>query len=114
MNYAEVNFLKAEAALRGWAGAGDAAANYKAGIQASFDEACAGVDPALVPTTDDETYINGGSVKWDNGVDFEGKLEKIITQKWISMYPNATAPGLNQGQGDGKNVRVWWDTKRYE
>lgn len=162
MNYAEVNFLKAEAALRGWAGAGDVATNYKTGIQASFDEARAGVDPALVPTNNDEAYINGGSVKWDNGMDFEGKLEKIITQKWISMYPNgdeawaefrrtgypklmpiagsldpsigkgqfikklryvddevrtnpnATAPGLNQGQGDGQNVRVWWDTKRYE
>ena len=29
MNYSEVCFLKAEAALRGWQGAGDAQTNYE-------------------------------------------------------------------------------------
>src|SRR5690606_40996919 len=37
MSADEVYFLKAEAALRGWAGAGDAQANYEAGVRASFE-----------------------------------------------------------------------------
>lgn len=27
---------------------------------------------------------------------------------------NSTSSSLNQGQGDGMNVRVWWDTSRYK
>ncbi|MEO6547835.1 MAG: SusD/RagB family nutrient-binding outer membrane lipoprotein, partial [Ferruginibacter sp.] len=38
MTSAEAAFLKAEAALRGWAGAGSAQTNYEAGIQRSFDQ----------------------------------------------------------------------------
>lgn len=164
MNYAEVCQLKAEAALRGWSGAGNVQANYEAGIRASFAEERAGVDPSLYTTADDETYINTGWVKWDDAANTEEKLERIITQKWICLYPNSheawaecrrtgypklnpvlhsedtsikpangefikkirycdaeyrdnkdnvSNPSLNQGQGDGANVRVWWDTKRY-
>ncbi len=161
MNYAEVCLLKAEAALRGWAGAGDAKENYIAGIRASFDEARAGVSASLYSTAADDAYINGGDVKWDAAASFEAKLKQIITQKWIGIYPNGTeawtefrrtgypalAPvvqsdneliksgefikkfryiddernlnhyskenSLNQGKGDGQNVRVWWDTNRY-
>jgi hypothetical protein len=153
--------LKAEAALRGWAGAGDAKENYIAGIRASFDEARAGVSASLYSTAADDAYINGGDVKWDAAASFETKLKQIITQKWIGIYPNGTeawtefrrtgypalAPvvksdndlikagefikkfryiddernlnhyskesSLNQGKGDGQNVRVWWDTNRY-
>ncbi len=161
-NYAEVCFLKAEAAIRGWAGAGDAKANYEAGIRASFSEARENADPTVYTTDNDDAYINGGNVKWDESLDFEGKLKKIITQKWIGIYPNgveawsefrrtgypdftpvveselsilpqgtfikklrylddeltmnenAKNPNLNQGKGDGQNVRVWWDTGRYK
>jgi hypothetical protein len=28
------------------------------------------------------------TVKWDEEADFEKKLEKIITQKWIAMFPD--------------------------
>src|SRR6185369_17242561 len=38
MTCAEAAFLKAEAALRGWTGAGSAQTNYEAGIQRSFDQ----------------------------------------------------------------------------
>ncbi|WP_233202082.1 MULTISPECIES: SusD/RagB family nutrient-binding outer membrane lipoprotein [Parabacteroides] len=161
-NYAEVCFLKAEAAIRGWAGAGDAKANYEAGIRASFAEARENADPTVYTTDNDDAYINGGNVKWDEGADFEGKLKRIITQKWIGIYPNGVEawsefrrtgypdftpvvesdldllpkgtfikklryiddeqslnpnskdPSLNQGKGDGQNVRVWWDTGRYK
>src|SRR6185312_9458223 len=42
---AEVAFLKAEAGLRGWAGAGDPQANYENGVRLSFaDWGASGVD----------------------------------------------------------------------
>jgi Susd and RagB outer membrane lipoprotein len=28
------------------------------------------------------------SVKWDDAASFDAKLERIITQKWIAMYPD--------------------------
>jgi hypothetical protein len=56
MNYAETCQLKAEAALRGWTGAGDIKANYEAGIRASFAEERAQVaDQTLVSAADDNT-----------------------------------------------------------
>ena len=163
MAYSEVCFLKAEAALRGWSGADDAKADYEAGIRASFAEARSGVDASLYSTANDDAYMSGSKVAWNDGDTFEQKLEKIITQKWIALYPNgneawaecrrtgypklnpisssvdntinpannefvkkirytdaerrdnphATESTLNQNQGDGMNVRVWWDTKRY-
>ena len=89
MNYSEVCFLKAEAALRGWQGAGDAQANYEEGIRASFEEMRALAPEGSYSTTDDNTYITTGQVAWNNADDFEIKLEKIITQKWIGIYPNS-------------------------
>lgn len=88
MGYSEVCFLKAEAALRGWSGAGDVKSNYVKGIRASFEEARTGVDASLYSTAEDETYINTGNVAWDEGNDTETKLNKIITQKWIALYPD--------------------------
>jgi hypothetical protein len=38
INYVEVEFLMAHAAVAGWAGAGDAATHYNAGITASMEE----------------------------------------------------------------------------
>jgi hypothetical protein len=49
---AEISFLKAEAALRGWAGAGSAKTNYEDGIKLSFaDWGAGGVDAYLVDAT---------------------------------------------------------------
>ena len=165
MNYSEVCFLKAEAAIRGWKGAGDVKENYEEGIKVSFEENRQGVDPTLYSVVNDLTYLSTGDVKWNSSLNFENKLEKIITQKWIALFPlgseawsefrrtgyprlqtvkhsdnpdidpskgefikkiiyvdeerrdnkvHSSASDLNQGQGDGANVRVWWDTKRYK
>ena len=88
MGYSEVCFLKAEAAVRGWAGAGSAQANYEAGIRASFAEARAGVDASLYSTANDNTYITTGNVAWNSAASNDVKLKKIITQKWIALYPD--------------------------
>ena len=102
MTVAEGYFLRAEAALRGWNMGGTARAFYEAGIRASFSENGVGGEDAyianssLVPTR----YVdrtNGGNgivapstitIAWDDEADFETNLERIITQKWIAMYPD--------------------------
>jgi len=104
--YAEVCFLKAEAALRGWDGAGDAKTNYEDGIRASFANwGAGGVDAYLADATstpidyvdpkDDRNNWASRSmvtVAWNEADDNEMKLEKIITQKWINDFQNANEP----------------------
>lgn len=100
MNVAEVMFLRAEAALLGWDTDNTAEYYYTQGIRFSFDQhGVSGIDKYL--TCNDapaqyadpnQTYtagINGNAatVKWDNSLDMEGKLERIITQKWIANFP---------------------------
>jgi hypothetical protein len=104
---AETWFLKAEAALRGYAGAGDIQTNYTTGVQQSFGEwgKSASVATYLADTTSTEApYVDpknadnnvpvGNSqlstitIAWNNGDTNERKLERIITQKWLSLYPN--------------------------
>jgi len=90
MCYSEVCFLKAEAAIRGWSNAGSAQTEYENGIRASFAEARLDVATNLYSTANDDVYIKTGSVKWDDAANFETKLEKVATQKWISLFPNGT------------------------
>jgi hypothetical protein len=99
---AEVSFLKAEAALRGWAGAGDAKTNYEDGIKLSFaDWGAGGVDAYLADATSKPVdYIDPKDVKnnftasstitvaWNESDSPELKLEKIMTQKWINNFTN--------------------------
>ncbi|HCM35117.1 SusD/RagB family nutrient-binding outer membrane lipoprotein [Chryseobacterium sp.] len=104
---AETWFLKAEAALRGYAGAGDIKANYTTGVQQSFGEwgKSAEVGSYLANTTATEApyidpknaanNIEAGNpqlstitIAWNDGDTNERKLERIITQKWLSLYPN--------------------------
>jgi len=102
MTASEVWFLKAEAALRGWNGAGDAQTNYETGISVSFDQRGVGgasdyiADNTSTPI-DYEDPVNASNsidaltdvtIAWDEGADNEVKLEKIITQKWIAMFPD--------------------------
>jgi hypothetical protein len=100
---AEVSFLKAEAALRGWAGAGDAKTNYENGVRLSFaDWGAGGVDSYLADATskpidyvdpkDARNSFTASStitVAWNESDGNELKLEKIMTQKWINNFTNA-------------------------
>ncbi len=101
MTAAEVYFLRAEAALRNWEGAGDAQTNYEQGISISFQQRGANgassyitdntstpadyVDP-VTPANNIEA-LSDATIAWDAGDSNEMKLEKIITQKWIAMFP---------------------------
>ena len=74
MTAAEVDFILAEAAWKGWA-AGDAQTNYNAAIKASFDSW--GVSAAY------SSYIVQPAVA------YAGTQEQIIVQKWISSWTAA-------------------------
>lgn len=71
ISYAEVCFILAEAADKGWA-AGSQQSWYEKGIQASLDTWEAGDSY--------DAYI------MNDGVAYDGTLEQILTQKWIANW----------------------------
>ncbi len=140
VKWAEVDFLRAEGVIRGWNVGGGMTAEqlYERGIRNGYFE-----DPLLVQfggTYTDlvEDYLNleapidyvsvdplgAGEpwpsvtkigVKWNEADDLETKLEKIITQKYLALFPLSTEawtelrrtgypklfPVLNTDDGDG-------------
>jgi hypothetical protein len=75
LSAAEVNFVLAEAALKGWSVGGTATGYYEAGVKASLEAWNVG--------DDFDSYIA------NPGVAFEGTLEQIIEQKWIASWTSA-------------------------
>lgn len=100
MSTAEVYFLRAEGALRGWNMGGTAQNLYELGIKASFDQnGASGADAYIADDSkkpknyvDPINAVNNAvaaskvTVAW--GTDKETNLEKIITQKWIATFPD--------------------------
>lgn len=82
MTAAEVNFILAEASARGLGGlaAGQAAAYYNAGIQASMDQW--GVSPAA-----SAAYLADPSVAYQGGL---AGLKQIAVQKWVALYSDGS------------------------
>lgn len=101
MTAAEVYFLRAEAALRGWSNAGGTAQQlYEQGITTSMLQwkvSAPGylTDNTSVPDkyTDPKNQENDApspssiTIKWNDGASPEQKMERIITQKWLAMFP---------------------------
>ena len=94
----EVYFLRAEYAAR-WGG--DAKAMYEKGIRVAFEEAgVTGADSYIADATSTPAdfkdnaasysmaALSDVTIAWDEAADFETKLEKIMTQKWIAIFPN--------------------------
>lgn len=78
MTYAEVEFLLAEAAERGWnVGAGTAASHYLAGINASMDQWGVPDDAARA------TYLANANVAYKGG---NAGRTQIAIQKWIALF----------------------------
>jgi hypothetical protein len=91
MTYAELQFILAEAAERGFI-AGDAETFYLNGIEASYDyfrERAALISPqiseAAAPA---EGYFTQDGVEYTGST--EEKLAKIGTQKWLALFFNGT------------------------
>ena len=101
LNAAEVAFMRAEGALRGWNMGGTAEDFYHLGVNMSFQYwKAGGPDAYLQGTTTPSDYVDPKApkyniaaastvtVKWDETAGNEAKLEKIITQKWIAVFPD--------------------------
>jgi hypothetical protein len=97
MLFEEVCFLKAEAALRGFA-SGDAKAEYDKGVTASFTRW--GVNGAAAYLASNEKNSAGTSANFgDNAGAGNTQLEKIITQKYIASFPDVS-------------IEAWADKRR--
>lgn len=113
MKLSEVDFLRAEGALRGWEMGGSEEFFYNRGIEYAYlEDRNVGadnytsmldeyknleraveytyVDPS--GNSEDITSVTEIGVKWNNGDSPEMKLEKIITQKYIAAYPYSYEP----------------------
>ena len=104
MNASEVWFLKAEAALRGWT-AESAQTDYETGITTSMGQWGVPIGSYLSDNTSTEANyvdpltptagvanasiaaVSNITIAWDAAATNEKNLERIITQKWIAMFP---------------------------
>lgn len=100
MNAAEVSFLLAEGALRKWDMGGTAKDFYEEGIKLSFSQwGAMGLESYLADATSVQADYNDPNVdlstkavstitiRWEESDPFEKKLERLITQKWLAMFP---------------------------
>jgi hypothetical protein len=105
MTAAESYFLRAEGALRGWNMGGTAQDFYNQGINASFienglqlsDATTYAANNVLTPIAFTDNSGQTGNnittsvttrIAWNAADPTETNLERIITQKWIAMYPD--------------------------
>lgn len=111
IKYSEVCFLRAEGTLYGWNMGGSAESFYNDGIRSAcaqapgefseiytnaMDEyinleepyAYTNIDP--IGDGEDWPSVTKIGVKWNNSDSNETKLEKIITQKYIALFPLST------------------------
>lgn len=141
IKFSEVDFLRAEGAIRGWDMGGGAEFFYNRGIENAYledpfmyegaaYERCVEDYMNLEKPYDyvNKDYYGGGEdwpsvttigVKWNESDSQETKLEKIITQKYIAIFPLSTEawtelrrtgypkifPVLNADDGDGTIVQ---------
>jgi hypothetical protein len=104
MTAAEIFFLRAEGAIEGWSMGGTAGELYNRGIETSMvqwgvsggevtayqnnatDTPAAYQD--VVSSANNVAAPSTVTIKWNDGDIKERRLERVITQKWIAMYPN--------------------------
>ncbi len=98
---AEVYFLRAEGKLRGWNMDGEVKELYEAGIAKSFEQWGVAMGDYLTRGDDFKPVkftapsgtmgtVNPAStitIAWNERDNEDIKLERIITQKWLAMYP---------------------------
>jgi hypothetical protein len=88
MRYSEIQFILAEAALKGW-NVGITAVNaYNSGVTASLNEA--GITDGTVIST----YMASPKVLWD------GNVKKIYMQKWLALYKDGHETWAEERRND--------------
>ena len=103
LSAAEMWFCRAEGALAGWSGMGGSVKElYERGVKESFTQwGASGVDAYLQSEKTPADYKDavGGygkdmpavstiTPKWDDDATADVKLERLITQKWLALFPN--------------------------
>lgn len=104
MTAAEMTFCRAEGALLGWEMGGTPESLYRKAIRLSFEQWGVGeqADYYLENSWDKPGYYYdaaGGfgedfapqseiTVRWDNNATDEQKMERLIIQKWIALFPD--------------------------
>jgi hypothetical protein len=90
LSYSELEFILAEAAARGWI-SGSAKTHYDNGVKASFTFYQTYVkNPNLYfAGFDVNQYLTKPLVIYDNGAALQNQLDKIMTQKYMTMFHQA-------------------------
>lgn len=99
MDYAQVEFMLAEAAERGFSGVSNAQTHYGDGVTASI-EFWTGINGTPASSTDITTYLALPEVDYTNAASGATYKEKIGKQKWIALF--------NQG------VQGWTEWRRLD
>ncbi len=102
MNYAEVQFIIAEAALRGWVSA-DAESHYNLGTLNAITYWLPDYDTPI------EEFLSAADIQWDESESFDEKMERIHLQKYYALlftdnqqwyeYRRTGHPTLPKGPG---------------
>ena len=114
MTYAEVCFLRAEAAVLGWGTGDDAKTQYEAGIRAAMDLLSDYYDCTAITDAEYATYLAQPAIAF--AADAESRKEQINTQAWILHLHNpaeawanvrrADYPALTPPDPNGKNPLI--------
>lgn len=129
----EMAFCRAEGALANWSNMGGTVESlYNEGIKLSFEQWGAGDASSYLAnsTATQASYVDaaggyGGNasavstitIKWDNNATDAQKMERLITQKWIALFPNGQEGWceirrtgypkvFNVAQSTGSNLQV--------
>jgi len=120
MDYAEIQFILAEAALKGYINGGSAAAKtyYEAGIRASMEKWSAlgafSATPTSITTAQVNTFLSSKLASWDLATNKEELIanQKYLALFWVGMeayheYRRTGYPVLTIGEGTTYNDNVF-------
>ena len=89
MNYAELQFMFAEAVVKGWI-SGDAQTYYNNGVLNSITlwlpQWTTTINPQTGLLNNIQTYVIAADIEWDEALTLEEKMERIHLQKYYSLF----------------------------
>lgn len=90
MNYAELQFILAEAAAKGWISTGTAENYYNNGALASITywlpDWTTKVNPVTGAPGNIKSYLTAADIEWEESLSLEDKMERIHLQKYYALF----------------------------
>ncbi|NBC66378.1 MAG: SusD/RagB family nutrient-binding outer membrane lipoprotein [Bacteroidetes bacterium] len=88
LGYSEVQFILAEAHVRGWISSSTAETHYENGVKANFEfyNMHAENYATFVDEQNAETYLEGAMVDFSNATSKDQQIELIVTQKYFTSF----------------------------